>query len=457
MRAGRPPPNFSKTSKAPVHNPMKRIYHPAKKKTILIVDDDQVVVHTYQEKFQGQGLKVEVVGNGHSAMQRLKKDPIDLVILDLCLPGMNGVEVLKSIRSEFDLQALPIIVFSNAFLGNLTRTAMEAGATKCATKADTTPAQLLDLVRELLAVDLSDPAAASSQVDMSNASGTLAEPSETSIQEKKDTTLLISVPGTLGKLRTCYRDFAMAEREDMRWIECCKVHRQVRSLAGSASFLGFRKLAQIANVLEALLIEVSAKPNKITPSVIRTIAQAIDTSASLFDRATIPEAEVFKSPKILVVDDETISRKMICSALGKANLRAISLDDPLAAQRLLEQDHFDLIFLDVEMPGLSGIEFCANIRKMETNRATPVVFVTSHSDFGNRTQSTLSGGNDFIAKPFLLVELAVKAVTWLFKESPTLLSTPTAQNSAPAEAGGHGSQLSTDHRALELYRKSPAT
>jgi CheY-like chemotaxis protein len=128
---------------------------------------------------------VEVVGNGHSAMQRLKKDPIDLVILDLCLPGMNGVEVLKSIRSEFDLQALPIIVFSNAFLGNLTRTAMEAGATKCATKADTTPAQLLDLVRELLAVDLSDPAAASSQVDMSNASGTLAAPSETSIQEKK--------------------------------------------------------------------------------------------------------------------------------------------------------------------------------------------------------------------------------------------------------------------------------
>jgi CheY-like chemotaxis protein len=128
---------------------------------------------------------VEVVGNGHSAMQRLKKDPIDLVILDLCLPGMNGVEVLKSIRSEFDLHALPIIVFSNAFLGNLTRTAMEAGATKCATKADTSPAQLLDLVRELLAVDLSDPAAASSQVDMSNASGTLAARPRRAFRKKR--------------------------------------------------------------------------------------------------------------------------------------------------------------------------------------------------------------------------------------------------------------------------------
>ena len=56
------------------------------------------------------------------------------------------------------------------------------------------------------------------------------------------------------------------------------------------------------------------------------------------------------------------------------------------------------------------------------NRATPVVFVTSHSDFGNRAQSALSGGNDFIAKPFLVVELVVKALTYLFKESPPALA-----------------------------------
>jgi DNA-binding response OmpR family regulator len=84
-----------------------------------------------------------------------------------------------------------------------------------------------------------------------------------------------------------------------------------------------------------------------------------------------------------------------------------------------------------------------NIREMATNRATPVVFVTSHSDFGSRAQSTLSGGNDFIAKPFLLVELVVKALTWLFKESPQPLSTATAQNSAPAEAGSHELQPAT--------------
>jgi len=178
--------------------------------------------------------------------------------------------------------------------------------------------------------------------------------------------------------------------------------------------------------------------------------------ALLVDRVANSQDQIATSPKILVVDDEVISREIVCSALGKAGLHAKSLDDPLASQRLLEQEHFDLIFLDIEMPGQTGLELCLKIRGMESNCATPIVFVTSHSDFGSRAQSTLSGGNDFIAKPFLLVELAVKALTWLFKESPRPLPTASMQISLPAEAGGHKSQLVAGHGALELHHKSPA-
>jgi CheY-like chemotaxis protein len=207
------------------------------------------------------------------------------------------------------------------------------------------------------------------------------------------------------------------------------MHRHLRSLASGASFLAFQKIAQMSTALEALLIELYAEPVKITPSVVRTVAHSIETLASLVDRAANSKDEVITSRKILLVDDEVISREMICAALGRAGLPAKSLDDPLAAQRLLEREHFDLIFLDVEMPGQTGLELCVKIREMEPNRTTPIVFVTSHSDFGSRAQSTLSGGNDFIAKPFLLVELAVKALTWLFKES----AHSTAQSNTSTE------------------------
>jgi hypothetical protein len=194
--------------------------------------------------------------------------------------------------------------------------------------------------------------------------------------EKLDATLPIGAPETLAKLRAAYLVFAKTEQEDLRRAELCAMHRHVRSLTASAGLLGFHKIAQMANAFEALLVELYAKPKKITPSVIRTVANAIDTLAFLFDQVANPRGEVLVRPKILVLDDEIISREMICSALGKVNANVVSLDDSIAAQRLLEQDHFDLIFLDVEMPGQSGLELCVNIREMATNCATPVIFVT---------------------------------------------------------------------------------
>jgi len=417
---------------------MKRIYIPNKKKTILIVDDEQIAVHAYREKFQSHGYIVKVADNDQAAMQTLRSEPIALMMLDLCLPGMDGVAVLRNIRSVFDMQALPVVVISNAYLGNLGRAALEAGATKCVTKSESNSDQMLEVVRELIGVGHSNVAGATSKdAGFRGDSQTLAPPFEAKYQERLIKMLLVSAPEKLAKLRASHQALARTEDEELRRTELTKMHRQVRWLAAFAGPLGFGKIAQLANALEALLIQLHAKPAKITPSVLRTVAQVLDALASLFDQAAHSQTEEGKSPRILVVDDEAISRETICAALAQADLRAVSMDDSLAAHRLLEQEQFDLIFLDVEMPGESGPDLCVNIREMETNRATPVVFVTAHSDFGSRAQSTLSGGNDFIAKPFLLVELAVKALTWLFKESPQPVSTATVPDSAPPETGSY--------------------
>jgi adenylate cyclase len=122
---------------------------------------------------------------------------------------------------------------------------------------------------------------------------------------------------------------------------------------------------------------------------------------------------------VLVVDDEIISRQAVVLALARASLASISVDDPQVALKLLQENRFSLIFLDVEMPGMSGFELCAKLRLLPACKATPVVFVTSLTDFGNRAHSALSGGNDLIAKPFLLMELAVKALTCVLKRQIT--------------------------------------
>ena len=66
--------------------------------------------------------------------------------------------------------------------------------------------------------------------------------------------------------------------------------------------------------------------------------------------------------------------------------------------------------VDFSMPSMNGFELCSKLRSLPQHKKTPVVFVTSLNDFESRTSSTMAGGNDFIGKPFLFIELTVKAL-----------------------------------------------
>jgi CheY-like chemotaxis protein len=396
-----------------------------KAKRILIVDDDQVIANIYQNKFRIEGYEAEVAGDGESALEMLQRAPVDLVLLDLSLPGMNGVELLQRIRSRPETQALPVIVFSNAYLASLMQAALKAGATKCLTKASCAPRDVLEVVRKVLTAGEvgktpgGPPGAAQAAVHLPapTAVGGAASPAQADaeFQNKLVEAFHASAPVTVAALRNRHQAFVKQERQNLRMAELYELCRLTRSLTGAAGLAGFRRIAQMASALEALLGELHARPADITASTVRTISQAVDMLALLVGHAGGAQAEAPASPMILVVDDESISREMIFSALKRADLRTLSLDNSTLALQVLEQNRFDLIFLDVEMPQPGGLEVCERLRKMPTNRTTPVVFVTANTDFGSRARSSLSGGNDFIAKPFLLLELAVKALTWLYK------------------------------------------
>jgi CheY-like chemotaxis protein len=80
-------------------------------------------------------------------------------------------------------------------------------------------------------------------------------------------------------------------------------------------------------------------------------------------------------------------------------------------------NHFDLVLLDIEMPGMDGFELCRRLRLLPGHQKTPVIYVTSHDAFENRAKSVLSGANDLISKPVFPIELAVKAVSHLLKSA----------------------------------------
>lgn len=407
-------------------------------KKILIIDDDLVIADIYRSKFQIEGYETEVAGDGASALELLRKAPADLVILDLSLPGMNGVEVLKLIRSRRETQALPVIVFSNTHLTSMVQAAWKAGATKCLSKANCTPREVVDLVNKLFAAGRAGeiPAATATALHLRTlpAVAGAASPaqSDMAFQAGLVGAFLTSAPQTLAAMLNCYQTFLKPEQENLRLVNLHGLYGLTRKLTGAAGLAGFKKIAQMASALEALLNELHAKPADITPSTVRTIAQAVDKLRLLIAHAATPtgHAETPASPLILVVDDDGVSREIIVRAITRVGLRAMSLDNSTLALLVLEQNQFDLIFLDIQMPKPDGLETCERLRKMPLNRTTPVVFVTAKADFESRVRTSSSGGNDFITKPVLVLELAVKALTWLFNEDlkPLALVVPDASS-----------------------------
>jgi CheY-like chemotaxis protein len=205
-----------------------------------------------------------------------------------------------------------------------------------------------------------------------------------------------------------------AENETGRLKQIQELYRRTHSLSSNAGIAGAAEIALVADALEALLKELQDKPKNINTSTLRTVAAVVDFMAPLFDHASLSHTPL-PPAQVLVVDDEAISRRAVTYALEKAQMKSISVEDPIKALEILLQKKFDLIILDVDMPNMNGFELCAKIRTLPQYAKTPVVFVTGLNDLESRANSSMSGGNDFIAKPFLFIELTVKALVHVLR------------------------------------------
>jgi CheY-like chemotaxis protein len=369
-------------------------------KKILIVEDDQIVANIYRNKFKVEGYNVEIAVDGPQGMDLVASFQPDAVILDLMLPTLTGVEFVKRIRTNPQTQHLPVIVFSNTYLTNMVQEAWKAGATKCLSKATCTPKQIIEVLRSTLGTNgLSDP----------------GRPRGEAEDEENLTFFLQNLTPTLAALRSQLQGAIKGENDIVRLKHLKELYNRIHTLTGSAAIVGLTLIAHVSDALEGLLKELLEKPRNINPSTLRTVASAIDFIGILFTCGTEVDKQQIPDAEILVVDDEAISRRALAHALERAKLKCVTIEDPNAALEQLEKNKYDLIFLDVDMPGMNGFELCTKLRAMPAHQKTPVVFVTGLTGFENRANSTMSGGNDFIAKPFLFIELAVKALLYILR------------------------------------------
>ena len=117
--------------------------------------------------------------------------------------------------------------------------------------------------------------------------------------------------------------------------------------------------------------------------------------------------------RILCVDDDDDTCFLLTTLLGRSGLEAVCVPDSTAALRLIAGEQFSLYVIDGQLPGVSGLTLCEQIRALD--RQTPVIIFSGHGHVSDRAAGLHAGANAYIVKPS--IEILIPTVKRLLNET----------------------------------------
>lgn len=120
-------------------------------------------------------------------------------------------------------------------------------------------------------------------------------------------------------------------------------------------------------------------------------------------------------PHIMLVEDEIHLARGICFNLEEEGYRVSHFDSGEKALVALEVEHFDLVILDIMLPGMDGFQVCREVRRLDPR--VPILMLTARSDDADRVDGLESGADDYLTKPFNLVEFLLRVKGMLRRSS----------------------------------------
>ncbi len=117
---------------------------------LLIVEDDAFISGLLQKRFAQEDYGIFNATNSETALEILKKNKIDLILLDIILPGVDGITFLENLKKDSVFKDIPVIITSNLGQPEEIEKGFQAGATDYIVKANTTPAEIVEKVKTVL-------------------------------------------------------------------------------------------------------------------------------------------------------------------------------------------------------------------------------------------------------------------------------------------------------------------
>ncbi len=163
------------------------------------------------------------------------------------------------------------------------------------------------------------------------------------------------------------------------------------------------------------------------------------------------EKSVTGAPRVLVVEDEPNIRDLVCLHLRLEGYTCEGLDNGRDALQRIEDERFDLVVLDVMIPGLDGVSLCRAVRNGgRPNRDVPILMLTARREESDKVIGLESGADDYLTKPFGVRELVARTRALLRRpragETPAL--SPGEPEQPPVEI--HGIHIDPARRRVRV-------
>lgn len=120
------------------------------KPRILLVEDDELLLKMYNAKFIMEGFETETAKNGQEALDILRTFKPTLVILDVMMPVMDGIETLKRIKADPNLKDLPVVMLTNLSAVEKVEEVGKLGALGYLVKSSSTPNEVVEKVNKII-------------------------------------------------------------------------------------------------------------------------------------------------------------------------------------------------------------------------------------------------------------------------------------------------------------------
>ena len=418
-------------------------------KKILIIEDDLSVASRLRTRLAAE-FEVEISADGQSGYYSISEWKPNYVVLDVTIQHMAPRDLIGKIRAQKQFEKVCFFLLADNLPHEVVDDALVAGAADAFSKSDPgfvehlfqaiaghARATLARYTGKVAPPRYESPSVQSSFIARPSTALNPPEPAgecatvANLVTDVHKNRVVATSTGEAEQLRQLFTEgfsakvhsarqalvvYMTARDSALRATTYERFYKTIVSLRAEAAQCELSGLLRLLDPLEQRAKQLRENLDNASASSRQVLATAIDFMASMNHQVSELPALNRLSPSALVVDDESVSRKAITLGLEKANVRVTAVSSGDAAIRECDVSCFDLILLDVEMPGMNGFAVCARIRAMPSHRETPILFISALDDLRSRASTKISGGNQFITKPVNFLELSITATSLLLKQ-----------------------------------------